>query len=104
MPQSAPRAVPAVLALGVCVSCVLGACDVTIRDGNIQDVSVHARASQEWSREYALNPGGVVEVVNGSGSIEAVAGRPGVADITAVFEARAMSDARAREILRENSV
>jgi hypothetical protein len=83
---------------------VLGACDVTIRDGNIQDVSVHARASQEWSREYALNPGGVVEVVNGSGSIEAVAGRPGVADITAVFEARAMSDARAREILREISV
>ena len=72
---------------------------MTIKDGDIKNVSVHARASQEWSRQYPLTPGGVVEIMNGNGSIEVVAGKPGVVDVAAVLEARAMSETRAKEIL-----
>jgi hypothetical protein len=98
------QAKSAALAAGLCVAGVfaggvLSACDVTIKDGDIKNVSVQARASQEWSRQYPLTPGGVVEIVNGNGSIEVVAGKPGVVDIAAVLEARAMSETRAKELL-----
>jgi hypothetical protein len=95
---------PCALAAGVCAAGIFSACDVTIRDGDIKDVSVHARASQDWSRHYQLDPGGVVEIVNGNGPIEVVVGPPGVVDITAVLEARAMSEARAKEILSKISL
>ena len=93
------QAKAAALTAGVCALAVLGGCDVTIKDGDIKNVSVHARASQEWSRQYPLTPGGVVEIVNGNGSIEVVAGKPGVVDVAAMLEARAMSETRAKEIL-----
>jgi hypothetical protein len=95
-----PALSPKPVALLAGVSIVAGlACDVTIRDGDIKNVSVHARASQDWTRHYPLAQGGVVEIVNGNGPIDVVAGPPGVVDITAVLEARAMSEARAKEIL-----
>jgi hypothetical protein len=104
MPQSARCSLPHPLAAGICIAGVfaggaLSACDVTIKDGDIKNVSVHARASQEWRRQYPLTPGGVVEIANGNGSIEVVSGKPGVVDVTAVVEARAMSETRAKEIL-----
>ena len=83
----------------MCAASLLSACDVTIKDGDIKNVSVQTRTSQEWSRHYPLTQGGIVEVVNGNGDIEVVVGPPGVVDITAVLEARAMSEARAKEIL-----
>jgi hypothetical protein len=77
----------------------LGGCDVTIKDGDIKDVSVQAKATREWSRHYPLAQGGRVEIVNGNGPIEAVVGPAGAVDITAVLEAGAMTEARANEIL-----
>jgi Toastrack DUF4097 len=107
--ESQRQAKAAALATGLCVAGVLAggvlsACDVTIKDGDIKNVSVQARASQEWSRHYPLAPGGVVEILNGNGSIEVVAGAPGVVDIAAVLEARAMSETRAKEILSSAKV
>jgi hypothetical protein len=85
----------------VCALGVLGGCDVTIRDGDIKDFSVNARASQDWSRTYALARGGKVEIVNNNGSIDVAVGAAGSVAIAAVFEAQAMTDARAKEILSE---
>lgn len=101
MPQSALCSLPSALAVGVCAAGVLSACDVTIKDGDIKNVSVHAGASQEWTRRYPLAKGGTVEIVNGDGPIEAVVGPPGVVDVAAIIEASAMSETRAKELVHE---
>jgi hypothetical protein len=78
---------------------VLGACDVTIKDGDIKNVSMHHKASREWNRHYALVEGGRVEIINTNGPIEVAVGPAGVVDIAGVLEAGAMTEARANEIL-----
>jgi hypothetical protein len=103
MPQFAFCSLPA-LAVGVCAAGVLSGCDVTIKDGDIKDVSVRAKATREWNRHYALVEGGRVEIVNPNGRIDAVAGPAGSVDIAAVLEAGAMTDARAKEILNEATI
>ena len=85
----------------MCAMGVMGGCDVTIKDGDIKHVSMNATATSEWKRRYPLAGGGRVEIVNNSGPVEAVVGPAGTVDITAVIEARAMTDARAKEILSE---
>jgi hypothetical protein len=92
---------PSALLAGVCALGILGGCDVTIKDGDIKNVTVQAKATREWTRHYALAQGGRVEIVNASGPIEAVAGPAGAVNITAVLEAGAMTEARANEILNE---
>lgn len=92
---------PSALAVGVCAVGILSACDVTIKDGDIKNVTVQAKATREWTRHYSLAQGGGVEIVNASGPIEAVAGPAGAVDITAVLEAGAMTEARAYEILNQ---
>ncbi len=52
----------------------------------------------------SAGPGGGVEIVNSNGPIEVVAGPAGAVDITAVLEARAMTEARAKEILSEITI
>jgi Putative adhesin len=101
MPQCVLCSLPAALAIGVCAAGVLSACDVTIRDGDIKNLSVHARASQDWARRYPLAQRGVVEIINNNGSIEAVAGPADAVEITAVLESQAMTESRAKEILSE---
>jgi DUF4097 and DUF4098 domain-containing protein YvlB len=80
---------------------VLGGCDVTIKDGDIKNVSMRHRVSQEWSRHYSLAEGGRVEIVNGRGPIEVAVGPAGAVDIAAVIEAGGMTEARAKTILSE---
>lgn len=92
---------PSAVLAGVCALGVLGGCDVTIKDGDITNVSMHHKASQEWSRHYPLAEGGRVEIVNNSGDVEVVVGPAGAVDITAILEAGGMTDARAKEILSE---
>ena len=92
---------PLALLAGLSVMASLAACDVTIKDGDIKNVTVQAKATREWTRHYALGQGGRVEIVNANGPIEAVVGPAGAVDITAVLEAGAMTEARANEILNE---
>lgn len=94
---------PSALLAGIGVAASL-ACDVTIKDGDIKDVSVRAKATQEWRRQYPLAAGGRVEIVNGNGSIEVATGPAGAVGISAVIEAGAMTDTRAKEILSEVKV
>jgi hypothetical protein len=99
MPQSALCSLPSALAIGVCAAGVLGGCDVTIKDGDIKNVSIRATATQEWKREYPLAEGGRVEIVNSHGSISATAGPAGTVGIVAVIEAQAMTDDLARAVI-----
>ena len=92
------------LVAGFCAAGALTGCDVTIKDGDIKNVSVRAKATREWNRRYSLAPGGRVEIVNNNGSIEAVTGPPGAIDIRAVLEAQAMTQARAEEMLEDVKV
>jgi hypothetical protein len=92
------------LVAGFCAAGALTGCDVTIKDGDIKNVSVRAKATREWNRRYPLAPGGRVEIVNNNGSIEAVTGPPGAIDIQAVLEAQAMTQMRAEEMLEEVKV
>ena len=55
-----------------------------VKDGDIKSVTVQAKATREWTRHYALAPGGRVEIINANGPIEAVVGPDGAVDITAV--------------------
>lgn len=101
MPQFALCSLPSTLAVGVCAAGILSGCDVTIKDGDIKNVSVQAKATREWNRHYSLASGGRVEIINTNGPIEAVVGPAGAVDIAAVLEAGAMTEARANDILNE---
>ena len=80
---------------------ILGGCDVTIKDGDIKNVSIRHKASQEWNRHYPLTDGGRVEIVNSVGPIEVAAGPAGTVDVAAVIQAGAVTETRAKEILSE---
>ena len=101
MPLPALCSLPSALTVGVCAVGILSGCDVTIKDGDIKNVTVQAKATREWTRHYSLAEGGRVEIVNANGPIEAVVGPAGAVDITAILEAGAMTEARANEILNE---
>lgn len=92
------------LLLGTCLVAALSGCDVTIRDGDVSVDRLHGRATQEWTRKFPLDPGGLVEIANGNGGVEVTAGEPGVVDVTASLTARAMTDERARSMLSEGGV
>ena len=91
---------PLALLAGLSVMASL-ACDVTIKDGDIKNVSMHAKVTQEWSRHYPLAAGGRVEIVNPDGPIEAIVGPAGSVDVAVVLDAGAMTEARAKEVLSE---
>ncbi len=87
---------PSALVAGVCAAGILGACDVTIKDGDIKNVSVQRQGDQEWNRHYPLADGGRVEIVNANGPIEVSSGPAGAVDVAAVIEAQG-HDRGARE-------
>jgi DUF4097 and DUF4098 domain-containing protein YvlB len=87
--------------LGVCAAGILSACDVTIKDGDIKNVSLRHTASREWSRRYELADGGRVEIINPNGAIEVAAGPAGQVDAAAFIEAGGMTEARAKQHLSE---
>ena len=76
------------------------ACDVTIKDGDITNVSTGHKVSEKWRRHYAITDGGAVEIVNANGPIEVAVGPAGAVDIEAVLEADGMTEAQAREELK----
>lgn len=93
------RSAPPAVAIA-CLALLGGAaCDVTIRDGDVSINQLHGRATREWSREYPLEAGGGVEVINSNGSIEVSARPAGTFVAAVVITARAMTDDRANELL-----
>jgi hypothetical protein len=92
---------PSPLLIGVCALSVLSGCDVTIKDGDVSVNSLHGRATQEWNRKYPLAPAGTVEIINMNGPVEVTVGHAGTVEVAAVLTARAMTDARSKEVLSE---
>ncbi len=98
--SSQPSAPQALLA-GVCALSVLAGCDVTIKEGDVSFVQLHGRATQELNRKYPLAAGGRVELINSSGPVEVSAGPAGSVLVAALLSARAMTDERANDLLKE---
>jgi hypothetical protein len=83
-----PRAV--VIAVALCAAVACG----TSRPGRMDST-----ASDDWTRSYPLAPGGELQLVGATGSIEVTGGDgPGV-EVRAERVARASSDEAARELL-----
>jgi hypothetical protein len=83
---------------------LLGACDVTIKDGDISVNHPHGRASREWTRSFPLEPGGRVELVNVNGPIEVGVGPAGTVSLRATITAHGMTEDRAKQILAEAEI
>jgi hypothetical protein len=94
---------PRPLALVIAI-CVLPACDITIKDGDVSFREARGRASQEFNRTYPLAPNGRVEVINVNGDIEVAPGSPGQVVVAATISARAISDERAKALLGESKI
>ena len=78
----------------------LAGCDVSVRDGSVSVNALGGRATDEWTRQYPLTPGGRVEVVNSNGRIDVVAGQEGVVEVRASRTVRALTDDVARDRLQ----
>jgi hypothetical protein len=96
--------VPRPVLLLLCSIGLLGACDVTIKDGDVSINQLHGRATREWTREYPLAIGGRVEIVNPNGSIDVQAGPEGKVAVVAILAAHAMTDDRAKDTLSDASI
>src|SRR5688572_12514319 len=73
------------------------ACDVKVDDQGQIDLSIGgARAKDTWSRTYPIAKGGLVEIVNPLGRIEAEPATGDVLEVTAEREVRAASDEAAQ--------
>jgi hypothetical protein len=81
-----------VLLLLLPIAFVLAGCDLSL--GHLT-----ARASDEWSRSYPLEPGGEVRIVNTNGKIDIEGTDGATVEVRAERIARGATDAAARELL-----
>lgn len=86
----------AVLVLAAAAS---AACDVSIGEGEFSLGMVSGKATDEWSRSYAVAPGGSFEVVNVNGPIEVSAAEGTSVEVLAERTAKAATDEAAKELL-----
>ena len=95
---------PLTLLAGVCAFSAFGACDVTIKDGDISVNQLHGRATRDWNRRFPLAAGGRVEIVNTNGPIEVVVGPAGTVEVAAVLDARSLTDDQSNALLSESKI
>lgn len=79
-------------------------CDVTIKDGDVSFIKPQGQATQEWNRTYPLSDAGRVEVVTINGPVDVGVGQPGAVHVAATITARAMSEARAKDLLTQTAI
>ena len=87
----------------ICAASVaVSACDVNVKNGEFSLGVASGRASDEWTREYEIQPGGRLEVrnINGGITVEPAA-EGGNVEIRAERIAKAGSDDAARELLNK---
>ncbi|MGE3273539.1 MAG: DUF4097 domain-containing protein [Vicinamibacterales bacterium] len=86
----------------VAVAALVAGCDISVDGSGGFDLEFAAgKAQDEWTRSYDLAPGGQLELINVNGRITAEASDGAKLELTAVREARAMSDEAAQELLKE---
>ena len=77
-----------------------GACDVSVKDGEFNIGLASERASDEWKREYTIQPGGRLEIRNINGPVTVEPAKEGEqVQVRAERTARAASEEAARELL-----
>jgi hypothetical protein len=102
-----PRRTPSWV--GVIAIAALGgavACDIQVREGGDLKLGIFsARATQEWTRTYALAAGAQIEVANVNGSIELSEAPAGSStEVSADITAKALTDAGAKEVLSKGRI
>lgn len=76
------------------------ACDISVgKDGGFSLGIASGQAQDDWTRTYALEAGGRLEIVNVNGRITAEAGDGPSVEISAERVAKATTDASAKELL-----
>jgi hypothetical protein len=84
-------------AVGLAV--LVAACDVRVGDDGLSLGIADGRASDDWHRTYDLADGGVVEIANINGTIQASPADDGRVDVIVRRRASARSDEAARALL-----
>jgi len=76
------------------------ACNVKVGDDGVSVNFAVGAATDEWTRDYDLPPGGRLEIVNANGPIELSRSSGARVEVRATREARAGSDEAARTLLQ----
>ena len=91
-----------IVSLAVVVSVLaLAACDVKVNDKGLSLNLGRANATDEWTRTYDLQPGGLLEIVNTNGLIEAIGSEGPKVEVLAERRARAGSQEEAAALLKK---
>jgi hypothetical protein len=83
----------------VCLSLVGPACDVKVGEGGLSFDVAQGKASDDWTRTYALGANGRLEVSTANGSIDAFPAKGPQVEIAVHREARGNSDEAAKAVL-----
>ena len=81
------------------VAMLSAGCDVRTADGDFSVGLWPGHASDTWSRQYTVSPGGRIEIVNVNGEILAESADGSVVDVRAERTVSAGSDEAARDLL-----
>jgi DUF4097 and DUF4098 domain-containing protein YvlB len=83
------------------VAAALGAgCDVHVGENGVSVDVTSGKATDEWSRTYTVNRGGILEIVNTNGPIVVEAATGPQVEVKATRQARARSDEEATALLK----
>jgi len=89
----------------VTLAAVLGAgCDVHVGENGVSLDVASGKATDEWSRDYAVSSGGTVEVININGGIVVEAGSGSRVEVKATRTARASSEEEAQALLKRTEI
>jgi hypothetical protein len=91
---------PIALAAGLCLlGSGAAACDVSIGDTGFNIGMATNKATDTWTRSYAISTGGSFEVVNTNGQVEVLQGTGPKVEVSAEKIAKASSDEAAKDLL-----
>lgn len=99
---SSPRT--AACLVHVLLALAAAACDVKVGDEGVSLGVSAGRAEEEWTRRYTLPSSGRIEVVSFNGPVDVQPSKDPQVEVRIVREARASSDAAAREALKRVEV
>ncbi len=88
----------------VAVIPALAGCDVRVGDKGVSVGIVEGIASDEWVRNYAIAPGGQIEILNRNGAIEVFPSAGPQVEIRASREAKSRTDEAAHDMLKQMAV
>jgi hypothetical protein len=90
----------ATLVAGLCLSATgAAACDISVGDTGFNIGIATSKATDTWTRSYAVSAGGKFEVVNTNGLVEVLQGTGPKVEVTAERIAKATSDEAAKDLL-----